>query len=722
MVIHVAMVCAPIPRRAVRGWLALCALCVLCGLINEPLSAANLSDQIPSYHNAPQAFPSWESAKPVEGCLVEVDVIHRTGIFRADGSGMLHAFTMPPYGLVARLGVGADLRDVPLGTHGRFFLLPDRDGALTLLGALHDDTTLLARDGVQYRVEAIDAANGTIAVLPHKNAQPAVGAVRFDLKTDQHTRFRKGDGEAKAGDVTVGDLLLVNLIGDGAQRRCSEVWIGADAQKRAAEQLSRSHTEFLKVRGLPAWIDAVVGERMTVTLFAATPEDLTARLAATDIHPEQWAKEGHHMHAVVANRELRSYNPPVDKQACHLVEFKVVEHGGIGHGGQQWTLKVPQLLEGFRAGEVVRLFPHPGWKIADMPFGEGVYDHVWESPEIDPGAFPYRTDFCNDHLAWYHLQPARLPPGHSAHECWGDLVEIAADGRSGRFRDEQSGRTESFVQPPFAIAWAQGAEAELTDLPLGTRCRFSLHQDGQGAFTIASVIRDEFTVQKQRRLTARVIAVHADRGEIHVAWQLPKEKNYDDDWVNPPDTGFAILPFAAGTKAWKGDQAIALTDLAVGDLLLANRSGGSATALPHATTIWIGEDTLKSTADRQRTKHQEAVRRRGVPALVEGINDHQVTLVFIGGDRDAFRDLLRDDPWGKPVHVQVVDDRLRARAVPLQVPFKNNIKEGDTVGCYGAAGRHWIVECQNPPAGLSVGGYVRVFNNGWPLPPADAKP
>lgn len=382
-------------------------------------------------------------------------------------------------------------------------------------------------------------------------------------------------------------------------------------------------------------------------------------------------------------------------------------------------MTVNHLLEGFRPGEVVRVFARDNWKVADMPFGEGIYDHVWESPEIDPGAYPYRTDFCNDHLPWYRLQPGRLPPGGSAHQRWGDLIEIAADGRSGSFRDELTDKIESFSLPPWGTAWAVSGEALITDIPIGTRCRFALHQDTSGAFSIASLIRDEFTVQKQRRLSARVIAVRADRGEVHVAWQIPQERNYDGDLVTPPDTGSAILPVDAATRLWKGGQAIALSDIAVGDVLLANRTGGSTTAVPRCTMVWVGEDTITALAERQRKKHEDDLRRLGIPALVEQIDGRLVTILLIGADREAFKTRLGGDPWGKPVHIQLVDERLKPLTAPLAFGFNNSIREEATYGCYGASGRRWKVDHGGKPMpdGLMVNGWVRVFNHGWLLPP-----
>jgi hypothetical protein len=697
-------------------------LLLLCALGAFPvpvLEAANINDGVAKYVNAPRAFPTWDSAKPIDGSLIEVDVIHRTAVVREDDSGRLHAVAMPANGVVSRLGVWSDLRHVPLGTHGRWYLLADKRGALTQLGAFHDDATVSARDRIRFRVEAVDAGSGTITVQPMKGDQPAAGSDRIAFKTDQYTRFRTGDTEAKLADIAVGEMLTVNRSGDGSAHRAAEVWIGADAQARAAEAQRKAHFEFLKIRGLPAWVEAIDGRNLVLTPFAAAPAELSAMMGLAGIDPDEWAKGGRGTAGtVVANQELRSYNPPVDREWGRWVAWQPVDTNGIGHGGHRWTVTVNHLLEGFRPGEVVRVFARDNWKVDDMPFGEGIYDHVWESPEIDPGAYPYRTDLLNDHLPWYLVQPGRLPPGESAHQRWGDLVELAADGRSGRFRDELTGRTEAFTVPPWGTAWSLGAEALPGDIAIGTRCRFALHQDAGGAFTVASQIRDGFTVQQQRRLTARVIGVRPDRGEVHVAWQLPKEKNYDDDWVTPPDTGSAILPVVPDSKFWKGEQAIAISDLAVGDVLLVNRTGGSDKAVAHCTGMWIGEDTIKALAERQRRKHEADMRRVGIPALVERTDGRLTTMLLIGADREAFRDRLGGDPWGKPVHLQVVDERLAPRGAPAQMGFNNNIRWEDTYDCYGSAGRRWIVDNGGKPMpdGLVVGGWVRVFNHGWTLP------
>ena len=184
---------AQIKVRAPRGTasafgrlvLNLCVLGALSVPVMPMLSAANINDDVAKYVNAPRTFPTWESAKPIDGSLVEVDVIHRTGIFREDGSGTLRTFVMPANGVVGRLGAEGDLRDVPLGTHGRFYLLPDKRGALAQLGAFLDDASQNQRSGVTLTVVAVDVANGRITVQPFRVGGPISEKDRFDLITDR---------------------------------------------------------------------------------------------------------------------------------------------------------------------------------------------------------------------------------------------------------------------------------------------------------------------------------------------------------------------------------------------------------------------------------------------------------------------------------------------------------------------------------------------------------
>ena len=70
-------------------------------------------------------FPPRGVERRVVGELVEADFIHRAGVFRTEGTGVLVEFALPPWGVVSYLNTEADLRDVPLGTRCGFALLAD---------------------------------------------------------------------------------------------------------------------------------------------------------------------------------------------------------------------------------------------------------------------------------------------------------------------------------------------------------------------------------------------------------------------------------------------------------------------------------------------------------------------------------------------------------------------------------------------------------------------
>jgi hypothetical protein len=70
----------------------------------------------------------------------------------------------------------------------------------------------------------------------------------------------------------------------------------------------------------------------------------------------------------------------------------------------------------------------------------------------------------------------------------------------------------------------------------------------------------------------------------------------------PPDIGQSILRVSPETRVWKGDQAVKLADLAVGDELLINLSGERTGSPSRCTDIWIGADTHKLVTERQGKK------------------------------------------------------------------------------------------------------------------------
>ena len=673
---------------------------------------------LPWYQLKPGEFPPYHSDHRVSGVLIAANFYHRSGTFRTS-NGELVDFTMPPFGTVYHLNAEAELRDVPLGTFFLFFLHQDEHGAFTRVATMQDEYSMLAGHGFTYRLD--EATPEKLKVTKQKKSdtdKPNVGT--NELLVDAATRVWKGDQRIALGDLKPGDDLLINLTGQNP-RHCSDVWVGAETHQHVTDAQRKKHATFLKERGLPAWIDRVDGKKVTVTLFASDRANMQAFLKNEGIDPAHWAKEQRSMQMAVADQTLRTYNPPVDNQRSTWLEVLPAPTDCYGCSGERWVIEPNLLLEGFRPGRIVRLFVHGGWKVEDMPFGEGIYEHGFEPNDDIAELYPYRTDALNQHLPWYQPKAGAFPPDHSAHRIGGELVAIDAAKRTGRFHSDRSGTLVDFALPPYGSVLHLGAEAELTDVPLGTHCWFDLHQDAKGAFTRAAVVSDDYTELTIRRLTYRVDEVDQVAGRLRVACQIPQIKNYQDVMITPPDVGRCELTVDAKTRIWKGEQQVKLSDLVAGDLLLANRTTLTSTSQGTCTDLWVGADTHKAVSERQRLKHRALVKAAGMPALIDAIDGKKLTILFIAGLREDFPPLLDGDPWGKPVFVWHCDDLLQRQGEVDKMGLNNHTPELNTAGTYGCSGIRWVIETQKPEI-YAKGQVIRVFKEGWPLPADSTAP
>nr|MBA3938942.1 hypothetical protein [Planctomycetota bacterium] len=525
-----------------------------------------------------------------------------------------------------------------------------------------------------------------------------------------------GEARATLADLKPGDELLVDCRDDQAQqpRHGCDIWAGADAQARATAAQRARHKAFLVARGLPGWIERVDGKKLTISLFSRDHATLQALLADAGMVPATWLKDKRWIAVVVADHELRTYNPPVDKQHGPILELLPPPADGYGCGGERWVFEPRVLLEGFRPGRLVRVFAHDAWKVEDMPYGEGLYEHGFETNDDDPGLFPYRTDLYNPELPWFAAKPTSFPPDQSAHRVGGELIAIDAARRAGRFRSDRDGAQIDFTMPPYGTVLRCGAEGELTDLPLGTHCWFDLHQDAAGAFTRAAVVLDDASRLVQDTVTYRVEEAAAD-GHLRVARQIPPIKDFQDQMITPPDLGRLELPVDAHTRVWKGGKEATVAALATGDVLLADHGAVSASSPGACTEIWAGADTIAATTEHQRLQHRALVKAQGMPGLITAIEGRLLTVVFIAGVRADFPSLLDGDPWGKPVFVAACDELLKPQGAFVRMGFANHLPESATAGAYGCSGIRWVVDSEHPES-YHVGQVLRVLKEGWPLP------
>ncbi|MBN8417876.1 MAG: hypothetical protein J0L73_03030 [Verrucomicrobia bacterium] len=372
-----------------------------------------------------------------------------------------------------------------------------------------------------------------------------------------------------------------------------------DGQPADAAHLKKFR-EFTEKRGIAGWIDKTEGNMVTVTFFSADP-------AAFQEAYKELLVAGKEARLCVANDELRTWNPGVDGERGTITEVNKVPTEYFGSSGVQVTLKVSNMLEGFRRGRVVRVFL-AGWKAQDQFYGESLMGYgfgrmlnqelVENVAKEYPEQFPFRTDFSNAHLPWYQLKDEVKPPPFSEHVVCGELVEADAKTGSGRFIAELTGEEVNFTLIKRHTLKYLGADPQFAQLPTGQRYHFHLYQDAKGAFTRVSFISDDFSHASANASTARVTAIQGD--QIHVGWQLPLVKDYNGDMQRAPDIASCILRVNDATRVWKADQQVKLADLKVGDVLLFNRTAELPGKRSHCTDLWIGEETHKLVTEKQR--------------------------------------------------------------------------------------------------------------------------
>ncbi len=492
--------------------------------------------------------------------------------------------------------------------------------------------------------------------------------------------------------------------------------ISIEAQKLAADQQRKNHSAFLKARGLAGWIDRVEGKKFAVTFFGERASTL-AFFKEHAFDPALWAKEHRTVRTAAANEELRTYNPEVDKETTTFLEIEKAPEGVYGCSGERWVIQPNLMLEGFRKGHIVRVFLQGSWKVEDMPVGENLYNDSIspETHEIWWNQFPFRLDSGNEKLPWFQLKPGEFPPLRSEHRVYGELIKIDDAQRSGQFRPDNSAEPVNFKLTPLGAVMHRKADAELGDIPLGTRCLFYLYQDEKGAFTQAAQITDEFTYLAHNSITHRIEELKLAENKLIAARQLPPAKNYHDEMIKTPAIGRSEIAFDDQTRVWKDSKPAKLSDLTIGDELLVNFTGRTAKNRGRCTDIWAGAETHAFAAEQQRKKRLAFILEHGAPALIDTVEGKKITVLFLSGLRKDLVTLVEGDPKKAIVYTALTDKDLRAQGPAAEkMNVNTRTQDTNTFGCYGSSGVRWILEAAKLPDGYQVGQIVRIFKDPWP--------
>ncbi len=343
----------------------------------------------------PGAFPPPNSGHYFAGELVAVDPVNRRGALRLDGdftnaryhSAPSHKFALLPYGMVRYHGAPAELRDVPIGTHlhGYFYLPPEGDDSIpppvgtpqevkyvpkhNHAVSLEDDTSFYTRRGQTWKIAEIDLKKGKLRVISPVTdpGDGLTGEQTFSI--DRSTRVWKGRAFAELKDMAAGQDVQFNLNWDpnwsNRVFQVSDIWIEAESREVAAERQRQIHIRYQRYRWLAASVDRVDQQQggaalVTLTIFGGMDPSLYEELEATKT-----------VSLAVAEKTLRRWWHQFGFQSGRVVSFERTENPPLGSSGIRLQVQMDVLLEGYRAGRVVRVRPTT-WPSAKLPPEERV--------------------------------------------------------------------------------------------------------------------------------------------------------------------------------------------------------------------------------------------------------------------------------------------------------------------------------------------------------------
>ncbi len=329
--------------------------------------AESIKDHVPKLG----VFPPAGSGILWNGDLVVSDPMNRRGALRQSQHSPRHYFAVLPYGAVYYHNAPADIRDIPPGTHlhGRFLLplegeeetIPISEKAKDTSRYNHailleDDASFYSRQGRSWKVLGFEQGGGPAPRL--KLSVEPVGPdiegginepALFDI--DGATRIWKNRQLVQRDQIQPGDQIQVNLTwGPFDSYAITDVWLD-DTSLEACQEIQRQrHLRLIRSRFLPGWVDAVTnhdtgGGEVTVTLFGGMDPTLY-----------QEVRNSPGLKICDAANTLRTWSYH-QEYSVHSQNLEVTEtkNPPLGSSGIQIRLRVPQMLEGFRPGRIVRL-------------------------------------------------------------------------------------------------------------------------------------------------------------------------------------------------------------------------------------------------------------------------------------------------------------------------------------------------------------------------------
>ncbi|MBM81664.1 MAG: hypothetical protein CMJ78_13880 [Planctomycetaceae bacterium] len=344
----------------------------------------NLRNYVPK----PGVFPPAGAGVQMDGDLMVSDGINRRGALRKGQYTRRHYFAMLPYGIVRYHGAPADIRDLPIGTHmhGRFTLpmegeektIPVRNYNHAIL--LEDDVSFYSRQGRSWKVVGIEQGGGPAPRLK-LSVEPIGPEIEgginkpalFDI--DDATRIWQDSRLVKRDQIKPGQEVHVNLTwGPFDTLATTDVWLDEKSLETCKELQRQKHLRLIRSRFLPGWIDAVKnndagGGEITVTFFGGMDPSLYSDIRGMKGRPPRICNAENTLRTWTYHQETAS--------PANILEWKETKNPPLGSSGHQVRFKVKQMLDGFRAGKIVRA--KGPWTYVLLPFDE----HIKNAAELE---------------------------------------------------------------------------------------------------------------------------------------------------------------------------------------------------------------------------------------------------------------------------------------------------------------------------------------------------
>lgn len=332
-------------------------------------------------------------------------------------------------------------------------------------------------------------------------------------------------------------------------------------------------------------------------------------------------------------------------------------------------------------------------------------------------SLPYRTDGGNEKLPWFQVKPGEFPPEGSAHRISGELIELNHVERTATLRPDRndSQRTDDYDKAmpftflPYGSMRYHGAPAELRDIPIGTHMHGLFYvdekpkPDGKGPFTKCIRLEDDFSYFERVKRTWRIDTIALDKKQLTVTGIGPDGK------TDAKPTNFVLN---SATRVWKGRTIATLTDLAVGQMILANLTVCTLKGPGRIVDIWIDEESRNVASAMQLETHKLFQREHGLACWVDEVDNKEsiVTITLFDGNDPS---LVKDMPVKSSIAAAVGEDSLRTYDQindTQRGPILEILSVPVVTGCSGIRMKF---KPQNLIEGFRPKRILRIFAGGW---------